>query len=58
MANYAAEIEVWPDKKVEREKITNYDEVQGATKAVKGVIKKRAKKFQLVDGVLPYTRTL
>ena len=66
MADYAAEIEVWSDGKAEREEITNYDEVQnsipsqrylypeGATKAVKGVFRKRAKTFQLVDGVLHY----
>ena len=68
MADYAAEIEVRSDGEAEREEITNYDEVQdylangtypeGATKAVKGVIRKRAKKFQLVDGVLHYKETL
>ena len=52
MADYAAEIEVWS---AQREEITKYDEVQnylangtypeGATKAVKGVVRKRAKKF-------------
>ena len=47
---YAAEIEVRSDGEVEREEITNYDEVQdylangGATKAVKSVIRKRANK--------------
>ena len=65
MADYAAEIEVRSDGEAEREEITNYDEVQDylvngtypeeATKAVKG---KRAKKFQLVDGVLQYKETL
>ena len=48
--------------------MTNYDQVQdylangtyppGATKAEKGVIRKRAKKFQLVDGILHYKETL
>ena len=50
MADYAAEIEVRSDGEPERAEITNYDEVQdylanvtypeGATKAVKGVIRK------------------
>ena len=62
MADTAAEIEVRSDGEAKREEITNYDEVQyylangthpnGATKAVKGVIRNRAKKFQLVAGVL------
>ena len=61
MAEYAAEIEVWSDSEEEREEVTNYDEVQDylanstyperATKAVKGVIRKSANKFQLLDGV-------
>ena len=52
MAEYATEIEVWS---AQREEIKLYDEVQdylanatypeGATKAVKGVVRKRAKKF-------------
>ena len=52
----------------EREEIMNYNEVQDylangtypeeATKVVKGVIRKRAKKFQLVYGVLHYKETL
>ena len=64
MADYAAEIEVWSDRKTKREEITNYDVVQdyvandtypeGATKTVKRVFRKTAKKFQLVDGVLRY----
>ena len=67
-ADYAAEMEVRSDGEAEREEIRNYDEVQDylangtypdeATKAVKGVIRKRAKKFQLVDGVLHYKETL
>ena len=54
MADYAAEIEVRLDGEVEREELTNYDEVQdylangtypeGVTKAGKAVIRKRAKK--------------
>ena len=28
MADHAAEIEVWSDRKTKREEITNYDEVQ------------------------------
>ena len=54
MADNAAEIEVLSDGEAER---TNYDEVQDylangtyperATKAVKDVIRKMAKKFQL-----------
>lgn len=68
MANYAAEIEVQSDGEVERDEMTNYDQVQdylangtyppGATKAEEGVIRKRAKKFQLVDGILHYKETL
>ena len=68
MADYAAEIEVRSDGEAERGELTNYDEVQdylangtypeGATKAGKAVIRKRAKKFQLVDGVLHYKETL
>ena len=48
--------------------ITNYDEVQdylangtypeGATKAVKGAIRKLARMFQFVDGVLHYKEIL
>ena len=66
MANYAAEIEVQSDGEAERDQMTNYDQVQdylangtyppGATKAEKGVIRKRAKKFQIVDGILHYRR--
>ena len=51
MADYAAEIEVWSDRKTKREEITNYDVVQdylandtypeGATKTVKRVSGKR-----------------
>ena len=68
MADYAVEIEVRSDGEAECEEIRSYDEVQDylanstypeeATKAVKGVIRKRAKKFQLVDGVLHYKKTL
>ena len=68
MADYAAEIKVRLDGEAEREEIRSYDEVQDylangtypeeATKAVKGVIRKREKKFQLVDGVLHYKETL
>ena len=65
MADCAAKIEVRSDDEAEREEIANYDEVQdylangtypkGATRAVKGVIRKRAKKFQLVyGGILHY----
>ena len=53
MVDYAAEIEVRLDSEAECEEIMKYDEVQdylangtyheGVTKAVKGVIRKRAK---------------
>ena len=68
MVDYAAEIKVRSDGEAEHEEIRSYDEVQDylangtypeeVTKAVKGVIRKREKKFHLVDGVLHYKETL
>ena len=59
-----AESEVRTDREAEKDEIKIYDEVydylfnssypEGASKAEKCVIRKRAKKFQLVDGVLHY----
>ena len=59
MAEYAAKIEVRSDGEAEREEIRSCDEVQDClangtypeetTKAVKAVIRKRAKKFQLMS---------
>ena len=60
--SYTAEIEVRSNGEAEREEITNLRQVEhyleGATKAAKGVSRKRAKQFQLVDGVLHYKKTL
>jgi len=42
-ARYAAEIEVWSDRKAKREEITNYDEVQNYTKPTVPTPKERQK---------------
>ena len=57
MADYA-EIRSYDHRYEVQDYLANGVYPEEATKAVKGVIRKRAKKFQLVDGVLHYKKTL
>ena len=63
MADYAAEIEVWSDRKTKREEIRNYDVVQDylandtypkERQKQWNVFQENGEEVQLVDGVVHY----